>query len=191
MRLMTWELDEQLSDVRTLLALQERRRVANDCFPKIGLPTLTDLAETHHQPATNNTSLSRSDNTERMAEGVSAGVWRMVLSGGAAFTFGLIILLWSLFSNRLEWWNVGLASVLTGQSALLIGAILLVHHVRHGNRDLSAKLDATIGGLHVLRKENGIARSAPNMDRFDDRNLLKRVADIKNHIATVQHSLVE
>ena len=192
--LMYSELDEQLSNVRTLLASQERRRVADRCFPKNMTPEPTVRVETHHPSETNNTSLSRSANTTQMASGISAGVWRILLPGGAACTFGFMMLLWSLLTSQTEWSNAGLAAMITGQAALLTAAMLLFGHVRHGHRDLSAKIDATIAGLHVLRKEQRIARSASrlpasNTALFHDRKLQQRFADIKKQITKVRHSL--
>lgn len=153
-------------------------------------------SEARHYSDTHSTSLARSAKTTTMAPRISADVWRIVLPGGAAFTFGFVLLVWSVLSSRLEWWNVGLAAMLTGQSALLIAAILLVQHVRHGNRDLSAKIDATIGGLHVLRKEKGSpypASPSPQSSTHlvNDRNLDQRFADVRKQIAKVQRSLAE
>jgi len=196
MHLMCWELDEQLSDVRRLLASQDHRRSAGPCFSRSSSLKLTMRSETRHYFDTHNTSLARSANNTKMAPRISADVWRIVLPGGAAFTFGFVLLVWSVLSSRLEWWNVGLAAMLTGQSALLIAAILLVQHVRHGNRDLSAKIDATIGGLHVLRKEKGSAcPTSPSPESstylFNDRNLQQRFSEIRKQIAKVQRSLAE
>ena len=155
---------------------------------------LTMRSETRHYFDTHNTSLTRSANNTKMAPRISADVWRIVLPGGAAFTFGFMLLVWSVLSSQLEWWNVGLAAMLTGQSALLIAAILLVQHVRHGNRDLSAKIDATIGGLHVLRKEKrSVCPTSPSPESsthlFNDRNLEQRFAEVRKQIAKVQRSL--
>jgi hypothetical protein len=140
-----WQLGQQLADVRRLLTrsadLRARYRPAanepadgggDQTVPELDLPrVLVALKKCAHQPA----------------------ALRLLVPSALAFLSGGALLGWSLLSGETVLWNARLAAGLTGQAALWLGGLLLFLEIWRKDREISNKIDTTIAGLHVLRKE--------------------------------------
>ncbi len=187
-----WELDEQLADVQRLLASKKRRDPAYNLTPGSKPEDRPTKFSPHLQrPATVNSL--RGTATQRVPNSHShAG--RLLFAGGSAFLTGLIIIFWYLLGGPFACWTAGLAAILSGQAALLVGSLLLLLDVHRRSQEVSAKVDTTIAGLHVLRKENKIAQQpeTPRSTRPepDTPSLpLQRLAFVQERIVQIARSL--
>jgi hypothetical protein len=187
-----WELDEQLADVQRLLASKKRRDPAHilalGSAPK---DRPTKFFQHLQRPAT---AMPLRGTATRRALKSHSNAGRLLFAGGSASLAGLIMIFWYLLGGPFACWTAGLAAILSGQTALLVGSLLLLLDVHRRNQEVSAKVDTTIAGLHVLRKENKIAQLPETLRTAtpepDTPNLpLQRLAFVKERIVQIARSL--
>ncbi len=76
--------------------------------------------------------------------------WAVLSLGVMAFVFGGVLLGWSFWSGRQQFWTLGLPFTLGGQAALILGLVLQLDGLWQSNHDATAvlsDLDEQIGEL--------------------------------------------
>ena len=119
----SWEMDERLRHIERVLYARQSvgNRATHTGHPPGGRPHFTMLRRAERRPA-------RMERVGGRLLRLTAGV---VLSLGLmGLSCGLVLLAWSAFGERHDLWTLAMTVTLTGQSGMLIGALLQVWQLR-------------------------------------------------------------
>lgn len=146
-----WELDQELHDVRRLLAARapqmrrdsaETASISDSPFQDEGGRRLAEptcqqpIQVKHHSQGLDRSEPCSDRRTARFAWFVLSLGLMVLVCGGALFT-------WSIVENRDELWQVGLPVALGGQALMLFGFLLLLDQIWYDGRTARKKSSAT------------------------------------------------
>lgn len=86
--------------------------------------------------------------------------WIALSVGASVFLGGGILLLGSIVLHRTDLWNLGLPITVLGQIALVVGLVLQLERLRHGNQATRATLEQLDDELRQLREVARLATPA-------------------------------
>ena len=152
-----WELEQRLMHIERMLAAEGRAASVNSENPaakksdarKSDTVFRFDSAHALHTKPHGH-GRSRAIQSPRHGKLSSAIVWSTLLVGVTTLVCGGVLMGWSMFSSREDFWSIGFPIALGGGVSLLVALIVQLDRLLNDNRDTAAKLDMVDSQLHRL-----------------------------------------